>query len=227
VRRATLALVLPILAMSACRTAHDGESDLPYYRSAAMTPEWLSAAEADAPDTHRVAAFHMSDQNGRAVTEGAFAGRVTVVHFFFTTCGDVCPSTTRNIAKLLRELRGNERVQVLSYSVAPERDSVGALREFAAMHHITDPRWRLLTGPRSDVERLARESYFVRLGDGSSYGVATIAHTESLLLVDGRGRLRGVYAGTLMLEVDRLKEDVQRLAAPEGGVQLATGEVSR
>src|SRR6266566_10005789 len=82
VRRATLALVLPILAMSACRNAHDGESDLPYYRSAAMTPEWLSAAEADAPDTHRVAPFHMSDQNGRAVTEGAFAGRVTVVHFF-------------------------------------------------------------------------------------------------------------------------------------------------
>ena len=56
-----------------------------------------------------------------------------------------------------------------------------------------------------------RDSYFVRLGNDSTYGVASIAHTESVLLVDGCGRLRGVYAGTLALEMQRLKEDAVAL----------------
>jgi hypothetical protein len=30
-------------------------------------------------------------------------------------------------------------------------------------------------------------------------------------LVDAKGRLRGVYAGTLVLEMDRLREDAQTL----------------
>ena len=42
--------------------------------------------------------------------------------------------------------RRRPRVQVLSYSVTPERDSARALRAFAKTHGITDPRWHLLTG---------------------------------------------------------------------------------
>ena len=124
----------------------------------------------------------------------------------------MCPATTRNLARLLRELPNERRLQVLSYSVAPERDSVAALREFAVTHHADDGRWHFLTGTRASVEALARTSYFVRLGADTTYGVARIAHTESLVLVDGQGRLRGVYAGTLPLEMDRLRDDVATLA---------------
>jgi protein SCO1/2 len=203
--RALLALVL---SCAACR--HNADS-LPFYRNAAMTPEWLSRAEATAPTMHRVAEFRMVDQGGRTVTERSLAGHVTLVHFFFTACGDVCPLTTSNLGRVLAGLPGDDRLQLLSYSVTPERDSVGALRAFAAMHGIADPRWHLLTGSRSDVERLARDSYFVRLGDGRTYGVQAIAHTESVLLVDADGRLRGVYAGTLPLEMERLRQDIAEL----------------
>ena len=191
-----------------------GSSALPYYRTAALEPEWLSAADARSADMHRVAPFAMVDQEGRLINEHAFSGRVTVVQFFFTTCGDVCPTTTHNLAAVLQTLAG-DKVQVLSYSVTPERDSVAALRHFAAMHGITDPRWRLLTGSRSLVEVLARESYFVRLGDGRTYNVSTIAHTESVLLIDGERRLRGIYAGTLRLDMDRLVEDARALLAEQ------------
>ena len=188
-------------------------SSLPYLRTATMTPEWLTDREATGDSMHRVAQFKLADQHGATVSEQSLKSKVTIVQFFFTTCGDVCPATTSNLARLLRESGGDSRVQVLSYSVTPERDSVGALRAYAAEHGITDSRWRLLTGPRADIERLARESYFVLLGDGATYGVSTIAHTESVLLVDGCGRLRGVYAGTLRLEMQRLREDAAVLAA--------------
>jgi protein SCO1/2 len=183
-------------------------SRLPYYRTAALTPEWLPAGVADGRDMHRVGAFRAVDQAGAVVTERALAGKVTVAHFFFTQCGDVCPSTSRNLARLLRELPNAGRLQVLSYSVAPERDSLDALRAFAALRHIDDTRWHLLSGTREGIDALAHRSYFVRLGADTTYGVSRIAHTESLVLVDGHGRLRGVYAGTLPLEIDRLREDI-------------------
>jgi protein SCO1/2 len=185
-------------------------SAVPYYRNASFVPEWLTASEAADSSVHRVEPFVMTDQRGARVTEHAFAGHVTIVQFFFTHCGDICPTTTANIARALRSL-GDASVQVLSYSVTPEADSVAVLREFAKRHGITDGRWHLLAGARSDVERLARGSYFVRLGDGTTYGVATIAHTESVLLLDGDRRIRGVYAGTLALDMARLVEDARAL----------------
>jgi len=194
-----------------CASCAGHSAALPFYRSSAMDPEWLSDREATAPEMHRVAPFRMVDQSGRIVTDRSLDGHVTVVQFFFTKCGDVCPVTTSNLARMLSQLGDDRRVQVLSYSVTPERDSVGALRAFAAMHGIADERWHLLTGTQGDVYRLAQDSYFVRLGDGATYGVRSIAHTESVVLVDGSGRLRGVYAGTLGLEMQRLAEDVLAL----------------
>lgn len=210
--RALVVVCLAVLGSCAGYEWHWGRvSSLPYYRSAALEPEWLSSREARSPAMHRVAPFRMTDQDGATVTERALARHVTIVHFFFTKCGDICPTTRRNIARALDSLGADDRVQVLSYSVTPERDSVAALRTYASTHRITDPRWRLLTGAKGDVERLARQSYFVRLGDGTTYNVATIAHTESLVLIDGERRIRGIYAGSLVLEVNRLVEDVRAL----------------
>lgn len=190
-------------SMLATQTACIQPESLPFYQTADMTPEWISPSTR----THRVADFRLVDQHDRAVTNAAFRGKATIVHFFFTRCGDVCPTTSSHLARTLRAI-DDPRLQVLSHSVTPEADSVASLRHYAAMHRIVDPRWRLVTGPRSEIEDLARYSYFVRLGRDSTYGVASIAHTESVLLVDDAGRLRGVYAGTLALEMDRLREDV-------------------
>jgi protein SCO1/2 len=186
---------------------------LPFYRTAQMSPEWLTAREASARSMHHVASFAMLDQNGSQVSERAFAGKATIVSFFFTKCGDICPMTTEHIQQLLGRMPNEARVQVLSYSVAPERDSLSELRWFADQHGISDARWHLLTGTREATERLARESYFTRLANGVNYGGARVGHTESVLLVDAQGRLRGVYAGTLRIEMQKLEEDLVVLLA--------------
>jgi protein SCO1 len=194
--------LMSLVALTACGRP----AVLPFYQTPEMTPEWLT----ESAPTHHVAPFRLHDQRDRVITNAAFSDRVTIVHFFFTRCGDVCPTTTANVARTLRTI-GDARLQVLSHSVTPDADSVSALRHYAAMHSIVDARWHLVTG--ADVDALARRSYFVRLGRDSTYGVTSIAHTESVLLVDGKGRLRGVYAGTLALEMDRLREDVRSLLA--------------
>jgi len=203
---------LPAVLLAAAACSHNNE--LPYYRSAQLVPEWLSAREASAPDLHRVGAFALVDQHGQQVSQASLSGKITVAHFFFTRCRDVCPLTTHALIGVLDALPAEPRLQILSYSVTPKRDSVAALAQFAQEHHIADARWHLLTGDPATTARLARQSYFVSLGEGKNWGVDSIAHTETLVLVDGEGRLRGFYAGTLPLEIERLVEDVKVLLAP-------------
>jgi len=204
VRFAAVAL---LIVVSACNGERE---ELPFIRSAELTPEWLSKREADASSMHHVASFNAVDQSGATVTESALANKVTIAHFFFTECGDICPVTTSRIKRLLKEVPSSS-LQVISYSVRPQQDSTAALVRFAAKHEITDPRWHFVSASPETVQRLARESYFVRLGADTTYGVKNIAHTESLVLVDQQGRLRGVYAGTLPLEIQRLREDAEVL----------------
>jgi protein SCO1 len=160
---------------------------------------------------HSVADFAFTDQSGSKITRAELTGRVSVVYFFFTRCGGVCPLTQPNIADLLRRVRGDTRLQVLAFSVTPTADSVVQLRDYVVRHHITDKRWHFLTGSPQELGRLAKESFFVNLTDGKPYGVKSVAHTETVALLDQRGRIRGVYDGTLRLEVGRMEEDIREL----------------
>ena len=199
------------LTLGAWRTSVSLTSDVPYYRTEQRTPEWLSNRIATDSAFHRVAPFALRDQHNARITEANLNGRITVVHFFFTQCGGVCPTTQGNLARLLLHFPDEARLQLLSHSVTPDRDSVPALNMYAAMRGITDSRWHLLTGQRASIEALASASYFVNLNDGKTYGVNNLAHTETLVLVDGMGRLRGMYTGTLQLDVDRMSDDIRTL----------------
>jgi protein SCO1/2 len=206
-KRVRAAALVILILVTACR---DEREDLPFFRSSALTPEWLSRREASAPSMHRVASFTSVDQTGATLTERALTDKVTIAHFFFTECGDICPVTTGRIKHLLKEMPSSS-LQVISYSVRPVHDSIAAVVRFASKHDITDKRWHFVSATPQTIQRLARDSYFVRLGADTTYGVKSIAHTETLVLVDGHARLRGVYAGTLPLEMERLREDAEVL----------------
>lgn len=218
-----------LLGAVGCAGRNDSTAteSLPFFRDSTLTPTWLTADEASTPAMHRVADFRAENQDGHSVTTAALAGRITLVHFFFAHCVDICPTTTRNVARTLAAIGTDPRAQVLSFSITPERDSVPMLRQFATLHGLTDERWHLLTGDRAQVEQLARTSFFVRIGDGTSWGVDQIAHTETVLLVDGDGRLRGVYASSLPLEMDRAAEDARTLLAEAAAQATASTSSGR
>ena len=60
--------------------------------------------------------------------------------------------------------------------------------------------------PRAVVPHLHKQ--VVGVGDG---GLQDFVHTENLVLVDARGRLRGFYDGTSQVEVDQLIADIELL----------------
>lgn len=209
-RSSMIALTVACCTFSACRR---DTLAVPFYRTADLTPEWLTAASASTTDIHRVGPFKLMDQSGAIISDAVLAKHATVIHFFFTTCAGICPTTQSNIARLLASMPNESRVQVLSHSVMPERDSLAMLQMYATLHHIDDTRWHLLTGARTTIGTLARDSYFVNLSNGRSYGVSDLAHTETVVLVDSAGRLRGVYTGSLPLDIERLGEDIRAILA--------------
>lgn len=187
------------------------DSGLPYYVSEQLTPEWMSDDAVNDSSMHRIAEFRLINQRKQVVTDQSLNGKISIAHFFFTVCAGVCPKTQPNLARVLTKFPEDRRIQIFSHSVKPEDDSVPALIAYAAEHHVTDPRWNFLTGSRVAIERLAKDSYFANLNDGRSYGVEDLVHTETVFLVDPHGRIRGVYNGTLELDMNRLVEDIRVL----------------
>ena len=201
------ALALVISAAGGTLAAHRAPEGLPYYRSAELTPEWLTG-EGARKATHRIGAFRFTDQHGETVTNAEVSGRIYVASFFFTTCRGICPNLYTNLSKVVAAYRGDSAVMLLSHSVTPESDSVATLATYAREHHIEGNQWRLLTGDHEAVRQIARRSYFVELGDTTGYAPGTMFHSETIVLVDRVGHIRGLYDGSLAFDTARLIDDI-------------------
>lgn len=184
---------------------------LPYYHTAAFTPFWEGEQDF-LPDTlHTISPFEFTDQHDQHVTNETVAGKIYVANFFFTTCPSICPKMTNQLLKVQKTFANRYDVMVLSHSVMPWADSVERLNEFAALYDIDYDHWRLLTGRQSEIYELARQSYFAEEVAGFNRDSTDFVHTEHCLLVDQNGHLRGLYNGTLDLEIERMIEDIRIL----------------
>ena len=213
-RAAQLYGLLTLLASASCMPGKpEAKNDevLPFFNRPDWTPEWIDGKDPRYDSIHRIPAFTLTDQFGRSFSAKDLDGRIHVASFFFTRCRSVCPRMNRNLLELRRMLKDEGRVLLISYSVDPENDSPSILRRYADDMGMDSAAWRLLTGNRDTVYRLAKKEYFA--GDSIGYAEPQDAflHTENLVLVDGHRRIRGVYNGTLRTEAVRLAEDIRIL----------------
>lgn len=72
-----------------------------------------------------------------------------------------------------------------------------------------------VTGRQQDIYNLARRSYFVEEEIGLNRDSTEFLHTEHFILVDGNGHLRGIYNGTIELEMQRLTTDIKYLLSAQ------------
>jgi protein SCO1/2 len=103
--------------------------------------------------------FTLTDQNGRRVSDTAFAGKYRLIYFGYTFCPDVCPLDMQMIGAGLRQFEASDperaaRVQPIFITVDPARDTPAVLRRFVAAFH---PRMIGLTGSRQEIDHVASE----------------------------------------------------------------------
>jgi len=188
------------------------ETGLPFYNTPEFTPQFFSSMEeADKKITHTIAPFSFKDQNGKTVTQKDIEGKVHVANFIFTSCGSICPVLTKHMKLVQKAFKTNPDVLILSYSVTPWIDSVSVLHRYAKENQISSPNWHLLTGEKGQIYNLARKSYFAEEDLGFTKDSTNFLHTEHVLLIDRKKRIRGIYNGTLQLENEQLIKDIQVL----------------
>lgn len=190
------------------------ESHLPFYDSPEFSPKFIDSEEkAKSQITHTISPFSFLDQNGKRITQNNIEGKVHVANFIFTSCGSICPVLTKHMKMVQEAFKHNPEVVILSFSVTPWIDSVPVLKNYAKLNGINSPNWHLLTGDKNEIYTLARKSYFAEEDLGFTKDNTNFLHTEHVLLIDRKKRIRGIYNGTLQLENEQLVKDIEKLVA--------------
>lgn len=206
-------IILLILICISCKkeVEIDKTKTLPFYNSEAFTPEWISENDTKYSDIHKIAPFEFTNQNGELVTNKNFEGKIYIADFFFTTCPSICPILAKNMGAIQENYKDDNEILLLSHSVMPWVDSVEKIKEYAIEKKAIDNKWHLITGDRDKIYNLARTSYFADEDFKKTKDETEFIHTENFILVDKNGRIRGVYNGTLAVDVKRLKRHIEIL----------------
>jgi protein SCO1/2 len=159
---------------------------------------------------HTIGDFEFLDQRGMKINNNTVRGKIYVADFFFATCQSICPEMSSNLKDVQKAFLRDDSVLILSHSVNPMHDTVEVLRSYAGRYGAMDGKWYLLTGDKKTIYALAKNSYLVNAleDDGSEEG---FLHSELFLLVDSKGRIRGMYDGTDKAAVAKLIGDIRLL----------------
>jgi len=148
---------------------------------------------------------------GDTISNIHLKGKIYIADFFFTSCPGICPKLTKNMESLQEAYAKNENIMLLSHSVMPWKDSVSVLNDYAIDHHVNSQKWYLLTGNKDDIYNIARNGYFADEDFTKTQDETNFIHTENFILVDREGYIRGVYNGTVEVDVERLKRHLELL----------------
>jgi len=103
-------------------------------------------------------------------------GRVVAINSIFTTCTTICPTMGAGFARLERLLGETPDTMLISISVDPVEDTPDRLKEWSAKFH-RGAKWTLLTGSKSDVDRLLK-ALGLPSGDKNAHSPMTVIGSE-------------------------------------------------
>jgi protein SCO1/2 len=153
--------------------------------------------------------FQLTNQNGQSFGSPQLAGKIWVADFIYTTCPGPCPMISSRMSELQKPLEKSD-VHLVSFSVAPDKDTPEVLRRYAERLQAEPGRWDFLTGPKSSIYKLSHDGFKLAVSDGSdAQGIPV--HSTRMVLVDRHGQIRGYYNATEPEAVTKLLADTNHL----------------
>ena len=169
--------------------------------------------------------FTFTERTGQPFDAAALRGKVWLANFFFTACPGPCLAMNSRMQEIQQDLEKDKahRVELVSFSIAPEMDTPPVLTRYAARFHAETGRWFFLTGDRDMIYHVAHDVFMLpvlktdpakRDADQGEY-----IHTTKIALVDGQGVVRAYFDSTDPEVVQRVLTDVGVLLRekPAGG----------
>ena len=214
-----VALIIPIGCYFLLKVITDENVTMPrhYFADSVITTEKGGKTRTDTL-WHPVRNFTFTDQLGRPFSLDGLKGKIVVINSFFTRCPNICPGLTRNIRKLQKsyeepknkKFTDTSKVNFVSLSVDPARDSVAALKKFADRFGVNSDNWVMLTGPKHDVYDVMLNELRIPAQDGQEVDTNFI-HSERIVLLDRNHVVRGYYNGLDSLSLSNLADDIGKL----------------
>ena len=128
--------------------------------------------------------------DGKPLDLARYRGKVVLLAFGFSSCGEVCPITLATLAGARKKLGADAaNVQVVYVTVDPERDDAARMKKYLAAFDATFVGG---VGSRAEIDA-AQKSYGISstkkvYADGNY----TIGHSSSIYIIDRAGGLRAV-----------------------------------
>jgi protein SCO1/2 len=134
--------------------------------------------------------LELQGTDGRPLNLANYRGKVVMLAFGFSSCGEVCPITLATLAGARKKLGAEaQRVQVVYVTVDPERDTEAQMKKYLAAF---DGTFVGGVGTREQIDaaqkRYGISSKKIAYPDGGY----TIGHSSSIYLIDRAGGLRAV-----------------------------------
>jgi protein SCO1 len=132
--------------------------------------------------------FTLVDQQNRPFTFASLRGKVVAMNFVYTTCAlpNFCLRLASNFATLQKRFAkelGRDLVLV-TVSFDPVHDTPDVLAAYARQWRADPARWRFLTGPPADVDRVCR-----LFGVHAFVNEGLLDHSLHTVIVDRTGAL--------------------------------------
>lgn len=156
--------------------------------------------------------FSLIERSGSKLDLAKLRGKIWIADFIYTTCPDTCPLQTAEMARLQEEWKGVPNLELVSFSVDPERDTPRALSLYAKRFHADPKRWLFASGTEEQTRRVVEDGFrlaVASLPNGTTAGI--IVHSPRFVLVDRQSRIRGYYDSQDPSALRRLRRDVATL----------------
>jgi protein SCO1/2 len=178
-RRASL-LLIPTLLMGASLAwpGAASTSSAPTMKAGVLSPVMAAPA------------LKLQGTDGQPLELSRYKGKVVLLAFGFSSCGEVCPITLATLAGARKKLGADAgNVQIVYVTVDPERDDAVRMKNYLEAF---DPSFIGGVGTRAQIDA-AQKAYGISSKkiafEGGGY---TIGHSSSIYMIDRSGGLHAV-----------------------------------
>lgn len=170
------------------------------------------------PELGAVHPFSLTNQSGEVIGLGDLKGKVWVADIIFTRCMGPCPKMTDEMRKLQDAFGKEEALRFITLTTDPEHDTPGVMRRYAEKFSADPGRWHFLTGPKEEIlANLAvgslKMSAVEKEEEQRQNAADLFIHTTMFVLVDKRGKMRGVYESLEPGFQEKIQADIKSLLA--------------
>jgi protein SCO1/2 len=154
----------------------------------------------------------LRDTTGKAVKLADYRGKPLVISLIYTSCHHICPTTTRHLARVVREARaalGDDSFHVVTIGFDVANDNPEAMRVFAKQQGVSGPGWDFLSADAATIAPLTKNLGFQYFASPKGFD-----HLMQATIVDATGRISHQVYG-MTFEMPMMIEPLKQLVLGE------------